>query len=67
MNGFGPDPFQQVLDLLVDPAGIMGSVHADRLKQLILVISMERRLPNQHLIQQDSKRPPVDGEGILLS
>lgn len=44
----------------------MGRVHADRLKQLVLVVSVERRLTNEHLIQQDSKGPPVHGEGILL-
>lgn len=62
-----PDPFQQVLGLLVDPARIMGRVHADGLKQLVLIVSVERRLTNQHLIQQDSKGPPVHGEGILLT
>lgn len=62
-----PDPFQQVLGLLVDPARIMGRVHADGLKQLVLIVSVERWLTDQHLIQQDSKGPPVHGEGILLT
>lgn len=64
---YGTDPFQQILGLLVDPTRIMGRVHADGLKQLVLIVSVERRLTNQHLIQQDSKGPPVHGEGILLT
>ena len=47
--------FHQVLSLLGNPAGVMGRVHADGLKQLILVISMEWRLSNEHLVQQDPK------------
>lgn len=49
---YGTDPLEQVLGLLADPARIVGSVHADGLKQLILIISVERRLTNQHFIQQ---------------
>lgn len=45
----------------------MGRVHADGLEELVLIVSVERRLTNQHLIQQDSKGPPVHGEGILLT
>lgn len=63
----GADPLQQVLGLLVDPARIMGRVHADGLKQLVLVVPVERRLTDQHLVQQDSKGPPVHGEGVLLA
>ena len=65
--GGGAHLLHEVLGLLGDPAGVMGRVHADGLKQLILVIAMERRLANQHLVQQDPKGPPVDGEGVLLS
>lgn len=63
----GSDPFQQVLGLLVDPAGVMGRVHTDGLKELVFIVAMERRLANQHLVQQDSKGPPVHGEGVLLT
>lgn len=52
-------PLQQVLGLLVDPAGVVRSVHTDGLKQLVLVVSMERRLSDQHLIEQHAERPPV--------
>jgi hypothetical protein len=30
-------------------------------------LPVEGRLANQHLVQQDPKGPPVDGEGVLLS
>lgn len=52
---YGTDPLKQVLGLLVDPSRIVGSVHSDGLKQLVLIISMERRLTNQHFIQQHPK------------
>lgn len=58
---------QQVLSFLGDPARVVRHVHPDGLKQLILVITLERRLANQHLIHQYPKRPPVHGEGVLLS
>lgn len=61
------DPLNQVLGLLVDPARVMGSIHADGLEQLILIISVERWLTNQHFIQQHSEWPPVNGEGVFLS
>ena len=61
------NPLNQVLGLFVDPARVMGSIHADGLKQLIFIISVEGWLTNQHFIQQHSERPPVDGEGVLLA
>lgn len=60
------DPLDQVLGLLVDPARVMGSIHADGLKQLVFIVPVEGRLTYQHFIQQHAKRPPVHGEGVLL-
>ena len=34
-------------------------VMQDGVEQVILIVAVERRLTNQHLIQQDAKRPPV--------
>lgn len=34
-------PLDQVFGLLVDPARVMGSIHADGLKQLIFIVSVE--------------------------
>lgn len=62
LKGCDTDPLKQVLGLLVDPAWIVGGVHADGLKQFILVISMKRRLTDQHFVQQHPKRPPVHRE-----
>lgn len=64
---YGTDPLKQVLGLLVDPARIVGSIHSDGLKQLVLIISMERRLTHQHFIQQHPKWPPINREWVFLS
>lgn len=61
------DPLHQVLGFLGDPARVVGRVCTDRLKQLVLIITMEGGLANQHLVQQHSKRPPVHREGVLLT
>lgn len=53
--GIGTDLLKQVLGLLVDPTRIVRSIHADGLKQLILIISMERRLTNEHFVKQHPK------------
>lgn len=54
-----------VLGLLGDPAGIVWRVHPDGLKEFILIITMEGRLTNEHLIEEDPKGPPVHRECVL--
>ena len=41
-EGYSTNLLHQVLGLLGDPAGEVGCVHPDGLKQLILIITMER-------------------------
>lgn len=57
---------QQVLGLLGDPARVVRRVHPDRLKKLVFVITLERRLADQHLVNQHSERPPVHRERVFL-
>lgn len=59
--------FQQALGLLGNPARVVRDIRPDGFKQLVLIITLERRLTNQHLVHQHTKRPPVHGEGVLLS
>lgn len=54
-----------VLGLLGDPARIVWRVHPDGLKEFILIITMEGRLTNEHLIEEDPKGPPVHRECVL--
>lgn len=56
-----PDSYQlkQALGLLGDPPRVVRGVCPDGLKQLILIVALERRLTNQHLVHQHTKRPPV--------
>ena len=58
---------QDVLGVLGQPRGVGRVVGADGLEERLLVLPVEGRLANQHLVQQDPKGPPVDGEGVLLS
>lgn len=64
-----PDSYQlqQALGLLGDPPRVVRGVRSDWLKQLILIVTLERWLTNQHFIHQHAKRPPVHWEGVLLS
>ena len=34
-------------------------------KQLVLITAIERRLPDEHLVKEDSKGPPVHAESVL--
>lgn len=56
---------QDILGLLGDPAGIMRRVHTDGLEKLVLIVTVEGGLANEHLVEQDSEGPPVHGEGVL--
>lgn len=57
---------QNILCILVKPARIERVVHTDRLEKLLFILAMERRLANKHLIQEDTKGPPVNGGVVLL-
>ena len=38
----------------------------DRVKDLVLVVAAERRLAQEHLVQQNAKRPPVNCTTVAL-
>lgn len=40
---------------------------ADGPEQLVLVAAAERRLADQHFVQQHAERPPVDGLIVVLT
>ena len=56
---------QQLLGLLGEEAGEVGLLVADRPEQLVLVATVERRLPDQHLVEEDAKGPPVHAVAVL--
>lgn len=57
---------QNVLCILVQPARVEGVIHTDGLEKLLLILAMERGLANEHLIQEDTKGPPVNRGVVLL-
>lgn len=58
--------YQNVLCILVKPARVEWIIHTDRLEKLLFILAMERRLANKHLIQEDTKWPPVNGSVVFL-
>ena len=56
---------QQLLGLLGEEAGEVSLLVADRPEQLVLVATVERRLPDQHLVEEDAKGPPVHAVRVL--
>lgn len=46
--------------------GVKNLVFQDGLKDLVFIVSFEWRLSEQHLIDQHTERPPVDGTSVLL-
>lgn len=58
---------QYVLGVLTEPAGIEGVVCSYGLEQLLFVAAVERRLADEHLVEQHSKRPPVHRAVVLLT
>jgi hypothetical protein len=38
----------------------------DRIEDLVLVVAAERRLAEEHLVDENAKRPPVDGAPVAL-
>lgn len=57
---------QNVLCILIKPARVERVIHTDRLEKLFFILAVERRLANKHLIQEDTKGPPVNGGVVLL-
>lgn len=57
---------QNVLCILVQPARVEGVIHTDGLEKLLFILAMERGLANEHLIQEDTKGPPVNRGVVLL-
>lgn len=59
--------------LLQDADAVLGHVDRvqrlvlqDGIKDLVLVVATERRLPEEHLVDEDSKRPPIDRTTVPL-
>lgn len=57
---------QNVLGVFGEPTRIDGVVCSYGLKQLFLVAAVERRLTDEHLVQQHAERPPVHWAVVLL-
>jgi len=51
--------------LLAEPHGVQDVVVQDGLEQVVLVVSLERRLARHHLIHQHAQRPPVHRRPVL--
>lgn len=67
MTGRAADLDEDVLRVLAEPAGVGGVVGADGQEELLLVVAVERRLANEHLVQQHPERPPVHRAAVLLA
>lgn len=65
--GLVPYLHQKVLGLLLEPARVEGTVHADGVEQLLLVLPVEGRLADQHLVEEHAEGPPVHGVVVLLA
>lgn len=59
-------PLQQVDGLTGHGHRVERLVLQDGIKDLILVVSPEGRLAEQHLVGQNTKRPPVDSASVSL-
>ena len=46
--------------------GVKGFVGKNSIVNLVLVLATERRLLEEHLVDQNTKCPPVDGSSVLL-
>ena len=54
------DPLADILGLLAPYPGIAHLTAHDCGEKLLLVLSLERRMTCHHLVQHQSKRPPID-------
>lgn len=43
----------------------MWGVHTDGLEEFVLIVTVEGGLTNEHLVEKDSKGPPVHRERVL--
>merc|ERR1712117_576446 len=59
-------PFAYLLSLSRERLGVGDGVVGDGREQLLLVLAVERRLSHQHLVQQNSERPPINGLVVRL-
>ena len=58
---------QNVFGVFGEPARINRVVCSYGLEQLLFIAAVERRLTDQHLVQQHSERPPVHSAVVLLT
>ena len=54
-----------MLGLPGEESGEVWLLIADRPEQLVFVAPVERRLANEHLVQQHAEAPPVDAVRVL--
>ena len=60
-------PLADVLGLLADGLGVADGVVGDGGEQLLLVLTVEGGLADQHLVQQDTIGPPDINRGLCRS
>ena len=60
------DQTEQRAGLLADPARVVWCVVTDALEEVLLVVPVEGRLPDKHLVQQHTERPPIHGRVVQL-
>ena len=53
--------------LLGDPARVVRRVVTDRVEEVILVVTVEGRLTNQHLVKQHAEAPPINRAVVLVA
>lgn len=58
---------EKVLRLLLKPPRVEGIVHSDGVEKLFFVLPVERRLTNEHLIEEHAERPPVNRMVVFLT
>lgn len=59
-------PFAYFLGLLGQRFGIGDVLIGDGGKELLFVLAVERRLTDEHLVEQNAVRPPVDAPSVRL-
>ena len=60
-----PHQEQQLFRLLGEESWEVSLLVADRPEQLVLVAPVERRLTDQHLVEEDAEGPPVHAVRVL--
>ena len=59
-------PFTDIFGLFTDGFRIGDGVVCDGWEKFLLILSIERRLPHQHLVEEDSVGPPVHTGAVGL-